>query len=79
MRKVSKTVVKLEREIKACENIINAQREQIDKKIKETEIQNKDKEQTKANIGIEQRIEGIKLKINEILNKITVPDTKDNM
>ena len=76
---IKNKIEKLEREIKACENIIKAQREQIDKKIKETEIQNNDKEQTKANSGIEQRTEGIERKIDEILNNIAVPNTKDHI
>ena len=72
-------IEKLEREIKACENIIKAQKEQIDEKIKKTAKQNNNEEQTEANNAVEQRIEGIELKIDEILNKISVPDTKDHL
>ena len=71
-------IEKLEREIKACENIIKAQREQIDGKISETAIRSNIKEQVNVKNEVEQRIEGIELKIDEILNKINVPETKDH-
>ena len=52
-------IEKLEKEIKACENIIKAQREQINRKIEEAKDDNKSDVKHK----FEERIEGMEQKM----------------
>ena len=71
-------IIKLEKEIKACENIINAQKEELIKNNFEKPGCN----QTLSNMKvienkIEKRIEGIEHKIEAILSKVNENNTKE--